>query len=54
MLVLVAVTTGLVFWITAWALGTKAFDAFLVVILLALLALVARLISPWARSQLGR
>ena len=29
MAVLVALTVGLVWWITAWAFGIKAFDAFL-------------------------
>ena len=29
MAVLVALTVGLVWWITAWAFGVKAFDAFL-------------------------
>ena len=29
MIVLVTLTVGLVFWITAWAFGIKAFDAFL-------------------------
>ena len=34
MVVLVALTVGLVFWVTAWAFGIKAFDAFLLTVLL--------------------
>ncbi len=30
MKILVALVVGLVFWITAWTFGAKAFDAFLV------------------------
>jgi hypothetical protein len=32
MAILVALTIGLVWWITAWAFGVKAFDAFLVTV----------------------
>ena len=35
MAVLVALTIGLVWWITAWAFGIKSFDAFLLTAFLA-------------------
>ena len=44
---LVAFTVGLLFWIVAWSLGVKAFDAFLVTMLLTLLAATARIMSPF-------
>ena len=46
MSVLVALTVGLVFWIIAWSLGVKAFDAFMVTILLTLIAATARIMMP--------
>jgi len=45
--VLVALTIGLVFWIIAWSLGVKAFDAFMVTILLTLIAATARVMMPF-------
>ena len=54
MSVLVALTVGLVFWITAWAFGIKAFDAFLVTIALTLTAATARLMAPFVGQLLGR
>jgi hypothetical protein len=52
--VLVALTVGLVFWITAWAFGIKAFDAFLVTIALTVTAATARLVAPFVRQLMGR
>jgi uncharacterized integral membrane protein len=46
MSVLVALTVGLVFWIVAWSLGVKAFDAFMVTALLTLVAATARIVMP--------
>jgi hypothetical protein len=46
MSVLVAFTVGLVFWLVAWSLGWKAFDAFLVTMLLTLIAATARIMMP--------
>ena len=54
MSVLVALTVGLVFWIVAWAFGIKAFDAFLVTLLLVISAAAARAISPFVKQLLGR
>ena len=52
--VLVALTVGLVFWIVAWALGAKAFDAFLVTIVLVVIAAGLRTARPFVDRLLGR
>lgn len=44
---LVLVTTfGLVVWIVLWAIGFKAFDAFLVTLLVVTLGVMGRLLAP--------
>jgi Mn2+/Fe2+ NRAMP family transporter len=50
--VLVAFTVGLVFWIVAWALGIKAFDAFLVTLGLTLIAATAKIMAPFLNRLL--
>lgn len=52
--VIVALTVGLVFWLTVWSFGIKAFDAFLVTALLVLVATAARLMAPWVNKVTGR
>jgi uncharacterized integral membrane protein len=52
MMVLVAFTIGLIFWIVAWTLGIKAFDAFLVTILLTVLAATVRQLLPFINRLL--
>jgi hypothetical protein len=52
--VLVALMVGLVFWITAWAFGIKAFDAFLVTVLLVVSAAAVRMVTPFVKQLLGR
>jgi hypothetical protein len=52
--VLVAFTVGVVFWITAWAFGMKAFDAFLVTIALTVTAATVRIAAPFVKQILGR
>ena len=49
-----ALAVGLVFWIVAWALGVKAFDAFLVTSALVVTAAAARMVSPFVKQVLGR
>ena len=45
---LVVVTTvGLVIWIVMWALGIKAFDAFMITVLIALVAATLRMLVPY-------
>jgi hypothetical protein len=46
LIVLVAFTVGLVFWIVAWSLGIKSFDAFMVTILLTVVAATVRTMAP--------
>lgn len=47
MIVVVALTFGLVVWIVAWALGVKAFDAFLFTGLVTVAAGGARIAMPF-------
>ena len=54
MSILVALTVGLVIWISAWAFGVKAFDAFLVPVALVLMAVTARLARPIIAQLTGR
>jgi hypothetical protein len=44
---LLTLIAGLVIWIVLWATGTKGFDAFLVTILLVLIAAGAHIIAPF-------
>jgi Mn2+/Fe2+ NRAMP family transporter len=46
MALVVATTTGLVIWIVLWAIGFKAFDAFLITLVIVLLTSVARSLTP--------
>ena len=42
---LIAAEIGLIFWIVAWSLGAKSMDAFLVTIVIFLLAAAGRVIG---------
>jgi membrane protein implicated in regulation of membrane protease activity len=53
-IVLVALTVGLVWWITAWAFGVKALDAFLVTAFLVVSAAAYMLVKPFLDQMLGR
>jgi hypothetical protein len=44
--VLVAFTIGMVWFIVAWSLGVKAFDAFMLTALITLVAATAKLMAP--------
>jgi hypothetical protein len=52
--VLVALTVGLVWWITAWAFGIKAFDAFLLTAALVVGAATFLMFKPFLDQMLGR
>jgi uncharacterized membrane protein len=52
--VLVALTVGLVWWITAWAFGIKAFDAFLLTVALVVTAAAYMMVKPYLDQMLGR
>jgi hypothetical protein len=54
MAVLVALTVGLVWWITAWAFGIKAFDAFLLTAALVVGAAAVQIVKPYLDRMLGR
>ena len=54
MSVLVALTVGLVWWITAWAFGVKAFDAFMVTALLVVSAAAVRIVKPFLDQVMRR
>ena len=54
MAVLVAFTVGLIWWICAWAFGIKAFDAFLLTVLVTLVAATAVMIKPFVNQLLRR
>jgi hypothetical protein len=43
----VATTFGLVVWIVMWALGVKAFDAFLITVLVVLMGATVRILLPY-------
>ena len=54
MALLVTLTVGLVWWITAWALGIKAFDAFMLTAFMVVIAATARIYGPYLRKMLGK
>ena len=45
--IVLATTLGLCLWVVLWALGTKAFDAFMLTILIVMMAAAARIFSPY-------
>jgi hypothetical protein len=51
--VLVSLTVGLVAWIVLWAIGVKAFDAFLVTFALVLPAAIWQIYGPGIKKLLG-
>jgi membrane protein implicated in regulation of membrane protease activity len=53
-IVLVALAIGLVWWIVAWAFGIKAFDAFMLTVLLVVAAAAYMLMKPFLDRLLGR
>jgi hypothetical protein len=44
---IVATTAGLVIWLVLWAIGVKAIDSFLIVVVIALVAATARIVAPF-------
>ncbi len=45
--IVVAVTIGLILWLVLWALGAKGFDAFLITVVIALLATAVKMVTPY-------
>ena len=54
MSILIALTIGLVWWVTAWALGIKSFDAFMLTALIVVVAAAWYVAKPFLQSFLGR
>ena len=54
MAVLVALLVGLVWWITAWSFGIKAFDAFMLTVALVVGAAAFQMMKPFVDQLLGR
>lgn len=54
MAVLVTLTIGLVWWITAWSFGIKAFDAFLLTAIMTVTAAAVVMVLPFVKQALGR
>jgi hypothetical protein len=52
--VIVAMTIALMLWVIAWGLGINAFDGFMAVLAVLLVAFTARLLAPFVRQQLGK
>lgn len=44
--VIVTITFGLIVWIVLWACGIKSFDAFLITLAIALVAVLGRMFAP--------
>ena len=45
--VLLTLIAGLVIWVVLWAIGAKALDAFLLTLLMLIVAAAARLLVPY-------
>jgi uncharacterized membrane protein len=54
LIVYVTLVIGLVWWIAAWAFGIKAFDAFLLTVLLVVSAQAYVMLKPFLDRMLGR
>jgi len=44
--VLLTVITGLVIWVVLWALGVKSFDAFLITVVMVVVAAAVSIVTP--------
>jgi hypothetical protein len=54
MAVYVTLVVGLVWWITAWAFGIKAFDAFMLTAGMVVVAATAHIVKPFLDQRLRR
>jgi multisubunit Na+/H+ antiporter MnhG subunit len=52
--VLVTLTIGLILWIVAWSFDIKAFDAFMVTVLMVVSAAAYTIAKPFIDQMLGR
>jgi hypothetical protein len=44
---LITTVVGLVIWVVLWGVGAKGFDAFMITLLLIVVAATARMIAPF-------
>jgi hypothetical protein len=51
MTLLLSLIVGLVVWLVLWAIDVKSFDAFLITIMIVLIAGTARVVAPRIRSR---
>jgi hypothetical protein len=54
MAVLVTFTIGLIWWVTAWAFGIKAFDAFMLTVFITVVAATFVIVKPYLDQLLRR
>ena len=54
MVVLIALTVGLVWWVSAWSLGIKSFDAFMITGAIVVGAAAWYVAKPYFESFMGR
>jgi hypothetical protein len=54
MLLVVSATVGLVVWIVLWAVGFKSFDAFLITMLIMIVAVTVRIVLPYLPGRRER
>ena len=47
MLIVVATTIGLMIWIVLWAIGGKAFDAFMITVVIIVLGATVHILTPY-------
>ena len=45
--ILLTTIAGLVVWIVLWALGVKSFDAFMITVLMIVIAAAAHIVAPF-------
>ena len=45
--ILLTTIAGLVVWIVLWALGVKSFDAFMITVLMIVIAATAHIVAPF-------
>lgn len=43
----ISITAGLAIWLVLWSLGSKSIDAFMITILIALVATTVRMLAPY-------
>jgi hypothetical protein len=54
MAVLVTFTIGLIWWVSAWAFGIKAFDAFMLTVFITVVAATFVIVKPFLDQLLRR